>query len=820
MALSAWTTGSPSPEALAEGPTLAEPLGYRLKRRLLGPALTRDRLEHERLSTRLALGVLSSDCISSSAYGSEEMLVILLPAFGAAAFSILLPLTVVILAVLVIVTLSYRDVVSVYTKTGGSYVVARENFGPAVAQVAAVALMLDYIVTVAVQAAAGTLAVTSAVPSLANWTVGITVGIIGVLFYGNLRGVREAGRTFALPTYFFVAMVGLVIVIGIGREMFGDLPHYPIGGPGTVAVGQGQSMLAFMGIFLLLQAFANGGSSLTGLEAISNGVSVFRPPEGRNARRTLVVMSAILGSLVLGVSWLAHETHAMPYGQGTPTVISQVAKAALGGGWLSHVAFLAVQLATMLILWTGANTPFSGFPFLASFVAEDQFLPKQLTRRGHRLAFSNGIVVLSLLSVALVLVTHARVDKLVAFYAIGVFTGFTMAGFGMARYHSRRRTGPWRAKVAVNLVSGTVSMLVVIIFAVVKFTEGAWLVVLIFPIGVLALIRLNRRYRSEAAALSTAEASDSRIVPKANFSRHLTIVLVDNVDLATLGAVRYARSKRSIDVRAVHFVLDEVHAEQLRAAWAVQPVLADVPLHLVDCPDRRLTRAALELAVKVSQDPGTEVTLLLPRRTYSPVLGRLLHDRTADEISRAVSRLPRVVATIIPFDVEGALAARTESVGAEAVPVQAEAVPVQAEAVPVGAGTAVRVQPSDGVPPTQASRPAPDSNAVGTLGTGGTAAESDSGAVQPIGSLAWRHRATIEGTVRAVRGAALSGAPTLEVELWDSTGGVTLVFYGRRHIPGLDPGRHVRATGMVGDLHGCLAISNPLYELVVEPAQA
>ena len=809
MAFSTWASGSPSPAALAEGPILAEPISYRLKRRLLGPALTRDRLEHERLSKRLALGVLSSDCISSSAYGSEEMLVILLPAFGAAAFSILLPLTVVILVVLVIVTLSYRDVVSVYTKTGGSYVVARENFGPAVAQVAAVALMLDYIVTVAVQASAGTLAVTSAVPSLAHLTVWITVGIICVLFYGNLRGVREAGRTFALPTYFFVVMVGLVIVIGIVRELFGNLPHYAIGGSGTVAVGQGQSVLAFMGVFLLLQAFANGGSSLTGLEAISNGVSVFQPPEGRNARRTLVVMSAILGSLVLGVSWLAHATHAMPYGGGTPTVISQVAQAALGGGWISHVAYLAVQLATMLILWTGANTPFSGFPFLASFVAEDQFLPKQLTRRGHRLAFSNGIVVLSLTSVALVLVTQAQVNKLVAFYAIGVFTGFTMAGFGMARYHARRRTGPWRAKAAVNLVSGTVSLLVVLIFAVVKFTEGAWLVVLIFPIGVLALIRLNRRYRAEAAALSTAEASDSRVVPKTNFSRHLTIVLVDNVDLATLGAVRYARSKRSIDLRAVHFVLDETHAEQLRAAWEAQPVLADVPLHLVDCPDRRLTRAAVELAVKVSRDPGTEVTLLLPRRTYSPVLGRLLHDRTADEIARAVSRLPRVVATIIPFDVGGALEARPEP-----ITVEAEATPVQAQAAP-------RVHPADGAPPP-APRSLPDL-------TGGEAGAPDDPAapptpgsvgVQPIGSLAWRQRATIEGTVRAVRGAALSGAPTLEVELWDRTGGVTLVFYGRRHIPGLDPGRHVRASGMVGDLHGCLAISNPLYELVAEPAPA
>ncbi len=783
---SSWTPDAQSPVALTDGPILPEPLGYRLKRRLLGRALTRDQLQNERLSKRLALGVLSSDCISSSAYGSEEMLVILLPAFGVAAFTMLLPLTVVILGVLAIVTFSYRDVVSVYTRTGGSYVVARENFGPAVAQIAAVALMLDYIVTVAVQSAAGTLAVTSAIPALGGYVVWITVAVIAVLFYGNLRGVREAGRTFALPTYFFALMVGSVILIGIVREAVGDLPHV-VTGSGTFPVGQGQPVLAFMGIFLLLQAFANGGSSLTGLEAISNGVSLFKPPEGPNARRTLVIMSAILGSLVLGVSWLAHVTQASPYTGGTPTVISQVAKAALGTGWVGHAAFLMVQLATMLILWTGANTPFSGFPFLASFVAEDQFLPKQLTRRGHRLAFSNGIIVLAVLSIALVVVTGAHLDKLVAFYAIGVFTGFTLAGFGMARYFSRRRTGHWRKKVAVNLVSGSVSALVVVIFAVVKFTEGAWLIVVIFPIGVLALIRLNRRYRAEAEALSSAARET---VTGQNASRHVTIVLVDNVDLATLGAVRYARSRRSQDLRAVHFVVDNVHAEELRQAWCRQRALDEVPLHLVDCQDRRLARAALELAARASAEPGTDVTLLLPRRTYSPILGRLLHDRTADEIARATSRLPHVVATIIPFDVEGTLAQRTATGD---LPGLDE--PAPATAVATRRTTPVAVA-------------APALTAVAAAANGTT----------PIGRLEWRHRATVEGVVRAVRVAPLSGAPTLQVELWDATGGVNLVFYGRRHVVGLEAGRRVRATGMIGDLHGSLALSNPVYELLPDHA--
>jgi amino acid transporter len=801
---SPWLDEAGIPAALTAGPDLPQSIGYRVKRRLLGPALTRDALKHERLSKRLALGVLSSDCISSSAYGSEEMLLILLPTFGLTAFTILLPLTGVILAVLLIVTLSYRDVVRVYTHAGGSYVVAREMFGPTVAQVAAVALMLDYIVTVAVQASAGTLAVTSAVSSMAPYNTQITIAVVLLLFFGNLRGLREAGKMFAFPTYFFVLSVLVVIVVGVIREVMGNLPHYATNLPGQFPLGGGGSLFTFGAIYVLAKAFANGGSSLTGLEAVSNGVSAFKPPEGRNARRTLSIMSIILGSLVLGVSWLAHATHAMPYQSGTPTVISQVAKAVLGDSLMGHVLYFMVQTATMLILWTGANTPFNGFPFLASFVAEDQFLPKQLTRRGHRLAFSNGIIVLCVLSVLLVKLTGAQVDKLVAFYAIGVFTGFSFAGFGMAKYFLQQRTGPWRLKVAVNALSGSVSVAVVIIFAVVKFTEGAWLVVLIFPIGVVALIRLNRQYRSEAAALSTVSAIGVGAGPVANFSRHATVVLVDSVDLATIGAIKYARSKRSQDLRAVHFVIDDVHADALQTAWCAQPALRDVPLHLVDCPDRRLARAALELAVRATEDPGTDLTILLPRRTYSPILGRLLHDRTADEIARATSRLPRVVATIIPFDVDGILSSRVEAAkGSPGLPVPPEPPAIS----PAPAGTLAAV-PAPAAVPGNVARPSSGARPAVAVATAPPADHT------PIGSLGWRQRATVEGTVRGVRVAALSGAPSLEVEVWDGTGGITLVFYGRRRIAGLDPGRCVRATGMVGELHGTLAISNPVYQLV------
>ena len=289
---------------------------------------------------------------------------------------------------------------------------------------------------------------------------------------------------------------------------------------------QHDAILSWAAIFVLLKAFANGGSSLTGLEAISNGVSAFQPPAGVNARRTLSLMSLMLGFLVAGVSYLAVQTHAVPYTDGAPTVISQVAKAAFGTSSIGHVGFVLVQLATALILYTGANTPFTGFPFLASFVAEDSFLPRQLTRRGHRLAFSNGIIVLTVSAIVLLLAVGANVDHLVPFYAIGVFTGFTMAGLGMAKYHWTRREPGWRHRLVINFAAGIVSLLVVVIFAVVKFTEGAWLVVILFPLGWFALVRLNQQYREEQHALDLVTAAQEGGYLRGHYARHVVLVFV------------------------------------------------------------------------------------------------------------------------------------------------------------------------------------------------------------------------------------------------------------------------------------------------------
>jgi amino acid transporter len=774
-----WTDDAPEPMVLQEHAHLADPISYRIKRRLLGNPLNRHTLSHQRLKKRYALGILSSDCISSSAYGSEQILLALVPAFGLAAFTMLMPMTAIVLTILLIVTLSYRNVISVYTKVGGAYIVSRDNFGPVVAQVAAVALMLDYIVTLAIQSAAGVAAIASTFPEVGPWKIHLTLAIIVLLSYGNLRGVKEAGKAFALPTYLFVGSMAIVFAIGIYRQFSGTLPLLDVNQPGAVPIGESQGLLTFAAIFILLRAFANGGSSLTGLEAISDGVSLFKTPEQVNARKTLVIMSTILGSLVLGVSWFAHKIHAIPYESETPTVISQIAKAILGEGTFGNVFFVLVQAATMLILFAGANTTYSAFPLLVNFVATDGYLPNWLTKRGHRLNFSNGILLLSGTAMILVLVTGASVQHLVAFYALGVFTAFTLSGLGMAKHNYMNRGNWWRGKFVVNALSGGISFVVVIIFAVVKFNEGAWVVVLITPILVVTFLRLRKQYTKEQNVLAvTAQSSRATSI-----SRHDVSVLVDSFDLATIGAVRYARSLNPRNLNAVHFVIDDKRAEMISAGWAANSAVSDVPLILIDCPDRRLPNAAVDYAIRSTATPDVELTLLLPRRSYSRFLGRVLHDQTAEAISAPISQLERVVATIIPFDVERILDSKTRG-----KPVLVSNEPeVKAKKI--------------ALPKLQSSESGPISHYNENI--------------LPISNATWRKRAHVRGQVTAIRTAPSGGAPRVDVEVWDTTGGITLQFLGRREIAGLDVGSTICAEGMVGETQGSLTILNPSYEIVI-----
>lgn len=776
-----WTDGAPAPVALKDHAHVNDPLSYKIKKRMLGGPLNRHTLVHQRLKKRFALGILSSDCISSSAYGSEQILIALLPAFGLAAFTLLMPLTFVVLIILTIITLSYTNVIDVYTKTGGAYIVSRDNFGPTTSIIAAVALMLDYIVTLAVQASAGVLAIISTFPNLEPYKVEMVLFVIAFLTYGNLRGVKEAGKAFAAPTYLFIVGMYVVFIVGIYKVFNGSLEQLSTNQEGAVTIGTEQGLLSAAAIFILLRAFANGGSSLTGLEAISDGVALFEVPEAKNAKKTLIIMSILLGSLVLGVSWFAHKLYALPYESGSPTVISQIAKSVMGDGPFGNFWYIYVQFATTLILFAGANTTYSAFPILCNFVATDGFLPKQLTKRGHRLAFSNGIIFLAVGAVIFVVTTGASVEHLVAFYALGVFTGFTLAGFGMARHAKRNKTDKWRTKYVINTIAGSVSLTVVIIFSIVKFTEGAWIILLIAPIAVVSLVRLNRRYVREQAVLSLAQERTRAT----SIARHDVTVLVDNVDLATVGAVRYARSLNPHTLKAVHFVIDDRRADDIQKAWAVTPALSDVSLELIDCPDRRLANAALDYSIRATADGNHELTLLLPRRSYSRVLGRILHDQTAEQIASPISQLPRVVATIIPFDVAKLLDGGTLDVQEQAD-----------EKEKVSAATVA--EPSKRMVPPANLEPV----------------SHYSEKVIKIGEVIWRKRAHVQGRVTAIRTSPANQAPMLEVEMWDETGGITLQFLGRRSLAGLDVGSQLRAEGMVGEIDGLLTILNPNYELL------
>ena len=762
-------------------------IGDIARRVFLGKPLITDDLASEKLSNPVALGALSPDAISSTAYGSEQILIELLPHAGLAAFALLLPINGVILLILVLVAASYRQVVMAYTRAGGSYIVARENFGPRVAQIAAAALLIDYVVTVAVQAAAGTVAVVSAIPVLGPYTLTITVSVVILICYANLRGLREAGRPFAVPTYFFVAMITLMIVTGVIREIFGDLPVYdPAHIAGTVPVNQGNGLVMGATILVLLRAFANGGSSLTGVEAISNTVTAFRKPQGVNARRVLTAMACILGFLLAGVAYLAHVTHATPYVAGYPSVLSEIGRAVFGNGVLGNVLYVLVQTSTAAILFTGANTSFNGFPALASFVAEDRFLPRQLMKRGHRLVFSNGIIVLTAFSVALLVITGGSVNALVPFYAIGVFTGFSMAGYGMTKHHLVQREPGWRRRLAINLSSGILSTIVVGIFAVAKFTEGAWLVVVVFPVLVLMLMRLNREYRAEAAILEMFRTDRPDLV---KYARHKVFVFVNSVDLAVIEGLRYGKGLRADELIAVHFMIDETHAKLLRKRWDHFDL--DTPLRVVDCPDRRVTRAAQLLVAKAREEqPNTNVTVLLPRRTYAPLLGRLLHDRTADKISRAVSLMPDAAATIVPYDVESRIK--------EAYPDRFEqriAQEIDKLEAWVSKGEDEKVDAYE-----HPERPA---------------------SVIMVAGLISGQRATVEGRVNQVEDVTERGRTLRQVVLGDNSGEMTVTFRPGHGGADIQPGQLLRVTGKAGQAGDRpISMVDPMYHVIEDPAKA
>jgi amino acid transporter len=610
-------------------------LGYRAKKLLLGPPLKTAQLSRERVSKRVALAVFSSDPISSTAYATEEMLLVLVVA-GAAAMGLALPVALAIVALLALLVVSYRQVVDAYPSAGGAYVVSRDNFGNVTAAVAGAALLIDYVLTVAVSVSSGVAAMTSVFPDqLGPIRVEISVAFVVLLAWGNLRGIREAGRIFAIPTYVYVLSVGAMIVAGLWRLAAGDLP--PISYLPEQA-GLLHSEGAAVTVFLVLRAFASGTTALTGVEAISNGVSAFRAPEAVNAKKTLMVMAAIMGALFLGITYLAVHLEALPFESGYPTVISQIARQVLGSG----PAFLLVQAATLLILVLAANTAFSGFPLLASFASGDALLPRQLRKRGHRLVYSNGIIALSAVAIFLIVAFQADTHSLIPLYAVGVVTSFTLAQAGMTRRHLRLREPGWRGGVLVNGVGAVVTMVALVVIIVGKFTQGAWMVVIAIPLLVWLLLRIQSTYGREVAQLKV-QASQRLAPPK---PRHEVVVLIEDLDQAALSALQYARQLNPLTITALHVAVDPDHARELGRLWA--RVHIPFPLELVDAPDRNLL-ATVEEAVAERVRPDTEVTVLVPRRRYVGFWRRVLHDQTSAGLTRVLGGMPNVNVTIVPF---------------------------------------------------------------------------------------------------------------------------------------------------------------------------
>ena len=746
---------------------------YRLKLRFLGRPLHSEALEHETLGKPTALAVFASDNLSSAAYATEEILRHLVPFIGVAAFALLVPTTVALLVVLGFLILSYRQTIEAYPMSASAYLVTKDNFGLKPALVAAVSLLTDYILTVAVSVAAGTAALTSAFPGLTAYRAPVSIAFILLIAFGNLRGVKEAGRLFAVPTYFFLVNIGVLLAWGISRLLFGHLPHADIHQAGLVHLGHaGDGLLKGAAFFVVLRAFASGGAAVTGVEAISDGVPAFRKPAWRNARQTLTIMGGLLAVMFLGLSSLAAHMRVVPFEHGTPTVISEIGKLVYKGSPVEHVFYFCLQAATFLILVLAANTSFADFPRLANFAAADNFMPRQLMQRGHRLVFSNGVIVLAAGAITLVLATDAVVDRLIPLYAVGVFTSFTLSQTAMARRHWTLRQPGWRKGLLINGGGAVMTFVVDIVIAVTKFVSGAWVILASIPLLVLLLMRLNRQYQKEDVEL---EADAPRAVAAPILRRHVVLVLVDRIDLAAARAIQYSRTLMPDELRAVHFITDTVKAEKLAEDWR-RLGLSRVTLDLRECADRVIPNAAILAVAEVLAQGDTEVSVLIPNRKYRGIWHRVLHDQTADKISEEVSRLPHANVTLVPFHLGGD---HGEQKGLVRFAPRA---------------AAFRRLKAVELPMEQ-----PPERADGTT---------------PIGYVQFRTRARCRGRVNAVRVQPLAGTPTLECTIADDTGQLTVTFLGRRNVPGIEVGRHLVVEGIAAEHHGRLSFINPDYQLL------
>ena len=611
-----------------------------LKRIIIGRPLETAQEVYERLNKIKALAVFGSDAISSSAYATEAALVILMAA-GNDALHISFYAAIAIVVLLSIVAFSYRQTVYAYPQGGGSYIVGRENLGVLPGLIAAAALMIDYVLTVSVSISAGSAAVTSAIiasgssfgqglPEILNLNVILSLIFIALITVGNLRGIRESGTLFSIPTYLFIISLSAMLIVGLFKVFTGTLE--PASPPQVLQVAQP------LGLWLILRSFSAGAVAMSGTEAISNGVPSFQKPESRNAARTLIIMAAVLGVFFLGVSYLATHMGLVP---GKETIVSQIAHAVFG----VNAFYVIFQVATMGVLVIAANTAFAGFPRLASVMAYDHYMPHQFTDRGDRLAFSTGIIALGAVAALLVVVFKGNVNNLIHLYAVGVFLAFCLPNSGMVVHWWKKRSHGWKLNIIINGIGAVVTAGILIIVVVTKFMFGAWIVVLLIPILVSIFLMIRRHYENVGKQL--------RIVPEQLPSMKIdqvVIVPIEDINYASLRAIAFARTIAS-DAIMLHVSTDPESAEKVKQR--VSTYASDLKLVVVESPFRSFVRPLLAYVKAIhSQRPDAFVTIILPEFITAHWWERYLHERSALRLHKAFERHPNIAVVMVPYLLE------------------------------------------------------------------------------------------------------------------------------------------------------------------------
>ena len=620
---------------------------------LIGRPLPTADAEHETIGKAVGLAVFASDALSSTAYATQEMLVILAAA-GAMAFGYIFPISIVIVGLLTIVVISYVQIIHAYPGGGGAYIVAYDNLGRFPALVAAAALLTDYILTVSVSVSSGVAQIVSAYPLLFQYRVFIAVLCVALITIINLRGVKESGAAFAIPSYFFIAIMFITVGIGLFRILSNSLGTV-LDPPPIEHFGEAVSGIT---AFLLLHAFSSGTTALTGVEAISNGTTAFKEPRSRNASITLIVMAFILGFLFIGISFLTREVHAVP--SENETVISQLARTVFGGQGLPY---LLVILGTTIILILAANTAFAGFPRLSAMLASDGFMPRQLTYRGSRLVYSYGIVALATVASLLIIVFQASVTRLIPLYAIGVFLSFTLAQAGMTRRwwraghldptdttakhaHNLRYEKGWFFKMLSNGFGAICTGIVMGVFAITKFRDGAWIVLILTPVLISIFLWIYRHYATVAHGLSLEKYGEP---PPFNV-RHRVLVPISKVHQGTLAALRYARTL-SDDITAVHISLEPSDTQKIRKKWEIWG--RGTRLVIVDSPYRLFLEPLLDYIQEIlsSRQANETITIVVPHFVPGHSIYKALHMQTAEMLRRELLETPGVIITEVPYQI-------------------------------------------------------------------------------------------------------------------------------------------------------------------------